>query len=47
MCNGNELMYARVIRFESWLVVVGKVNFIDEIIETVKDQLSKNFRANR
>ena len=47
MCTGNELMYAIVIRFEFWLVVVGKVNFIDEIIETVKDQLSKNVRANR
>ena len=32
MRNGNRLMYTRVFRSESWLVVVEKVIFIDEII---------------
>ena len=45
MCNGNKVMYARVIRSESWLVVVKKVIFIDEIIDPVKDQFLKEFRA--
>ena len=38
-------MYARVIRSESWLVVVEKVTFTDEIIDTVKDQFFKDFIA--
>ena len=37
MRNGNELMYARFIRSESSLVVVEKVIFIEELIDTVKD----------
>ena len=45
MCNGNKVMYVRVIRSESWLVVVKKVIFIDEIIDPVKDQFFKEFRA--
>ena len=40
-------MYARVIRPESWLVVVEKVIFIEELIDTVKDQIFKDFRTNR
>ena len=46
MCNGNKLMYPRVIRSESWLVYGEKVTFIDELIDTIKDQFFKNFRAN-
>ena len=34
-------MYARVIKSESLLVVVEKVIFIDEILDTVQDQFSK------
>ena len=45
MCNGNKQIYTTVIRFESWLVVVEKVIFIDELINTVKDQFFKDFRA--
>ena len=41
MCNNNKLMYARVIKSESLLVVVEKVIFIDEILDTVQDQFSK------
>ena len=44
MCTGNKLMYARVIRSESWLVVVEKVIFIEELIDTVKDQFFKDFK---
>ena len=47
MRNGNELMYARFIRSESSLVVVEKVIFIEELIDTVKDQIFKDFRTNR
>ena len=47
MCNGNKLMYARIIRSEPWLVVAEIVIFIDEIIVSVKDQFFKDFRANR
>ena len=46
MCNGNKLMYPRVIRSESWLVDGEKVTFIDELIDTIKDQFFKDFRAN-
>ena len=46
MCNGNKLMYARVIMSESWLDVVEKVIFIEELIENVKDQFFKDFRTN-
>ena len=46
MRNGNELMYARFIRSESSLVVVEKVIFIEELIDTVKDQFFKYFRRN-
>ena len=34
-------MYTRVTLSESWLVVVEKVVFIDEIIDTAKDQFFK------
>ena len=44
MCNGNKLMHTRVIRPESRLVIVEKVIFIDELIDTVKDQFFKDFR---
>ena len=43
MCNGNKLMSARVIKSESWLVVIEKAIFIDEIIDTVKNQFFKAF----
>ena len=46
MRNGNELMYARFIRSESSLVVVEKVIFIEELIDTVKGQFFKYFRRN-
>ena len=46
MCNGNKPMYTRVIRFESWLVAIGKVAFIDELTDTIKYQFFKNVRAN-
>ena len=36
-------MYARVIRPESWLIVVEKIIFNEELIDTVKDQ---DFRTN-
>ena len=39
-------MYTGVTRSKSWLVVVEKVIFIDEIIDTVKDQFFKDFRTN-
>ena len=45
MCNDNELMYARVIRPESSFIAVGKVIFIEELKDTVKDQFFKNFRT--
>ena len=38
-------MYARVIRSESRLIVVGKVIFIEELIDTVKGQFFKDFRT--
>ena len=41
LCNGNQLIYARVIRSEYLLVVVEKVIFIDEIINTAKNSFSK------
>ena len=40
-------MYTRVIRSESRFVVVENVIFINELIDTVKDQFFKDFRANR
>ena len=46
MCNGNKLTYARVIRSESWLIVIENVSFIDEIIDSVKDKFSKYLIAN-
>ena len=46
MCNCNKLMYTRVTRCESWLVVVENFVFIDEIKDTVKDQFFKDFRTN-
>ena len=46
MCNDNKLMYGRVIRCESLMIVVEKIIFIDETIDTVKDQFFKDFRAN-
>ena len=45
MCNGNKLMQKRVIRSESWLAVVEKIIFINEIIDIVKDKFFKDFRA--
>ena len=39
-------MYTRFIRSESGLVVTGKVILVDELIDTVKDQFFKDFRAN-
>ena len=47
MCNGNKLMYARIITPESWLVVVEKVVFIEELIDIVKYQFFKDIRTNR
>ena len=41
MCNGNKMMYTRVIRSESRLVAAEKVIFIHELIYTIKDQFSK------
>ena len=38
-------MYTRVTRSESWLVGE-KVIFVDELIDTAKDQFFKDFRAN-
>ena len=38
-------MYTRVIRSESLMVVVEKVIFIDELIDTVKDYFFNGFRA--
>ena len=38
-------MYTRFIRSESGLVVT-EVIFVDELIDTVKDQFFKDFRAN-
>ena len=46
MCNCNKLMYTRLTRSKYWLVSVEQVIFIDEIIDTVKDQFSKDFRTN-
>ena len=42
----NKPMYARAIRHKSWLVVVEKVIFVEELIDTVIDQFSKDFRTN-
>ena len=39
-------MYTRVIRSLSWLVAVVKVVFVNELIDTVKDNFLKDFRAN-
>ena len=39
-------MFTRFIRSESGLVVTEKVIFVDELIDTVKDQFFKDFRAN-
>ena len=39
-------MYARVIDSESWLVADEKVILINELIDTVKDQFFKDYRAN-
>ena len=38
-------MQKRVVRSESWLAVVEKIIFIDEIIDIVKDKFFKDFRA--
>ena len=41
MRNGNKLMYARVTKSETWLVLVGNIIFINEIIDPVKVSFSK------